>query len=142
MICKICGKEFEPPKKMGRRPSVCSFECHCALEKKQLDKKRERARQMSMAKTRNEIGQEYKCPSCGNVFIKNHANQKYCSEECFKKHKSEANRVYSVRYHERHANAPKTPKQIDKEITPFSEIIAKCKEQGLSYGQYVQQYNL
>jgi len=139
MICKICGKEFEPPKKRGVKPSVCSHECFLK-HKKQLDAAgRERAR---LRKNKNIIGSEYICPVCGNSFIKTTSTQKYCGTECRRKHDHEADKAYRKKYRESHANTPIKPKQINNGITPFSEIIAKCKAQGLSYGEYVQQHNL
>ena len=139
MVCKICGKEFEPPKKRGVKPSVCSNECFIK-HKKQLDAAgRERAR---LRKNKNIIGSECICPVCGKSFIKTTSTQKYCSKECRRKHDHEANKAYRKKYRERHANAPRSHDKIDNGITPFKDIIAQCKATGLSYGEYVQQHNL
>ena len=47
---------------------------------------------------------EGKCAYCGENFIKNHFNEKYCSEKCKKNSRREQNRRNFHKWYHRHKN--------------------------------------
>ena len=84
---------------------------------------------------------EYKmCRICGTPFKKNAHNQLYCSKDCkeiamIEKEMTRSNRTIAekdkkIKIH----NINKRTKAIKKE---WAEIILKCEEAGLSYGEAV-----
>ena len=55
------------------------------------------------------------CPVCGNEFISSRKHNKYCSTECFKKHRKEYYHNYFLKHKEEHKKQMQEYYQKNKE---------------------------
>jgi len=88
MICKICGKEFEPKQSNMAQQKYCSNECRVIVRKEHEKMQNEKNKAKIAARDRTK-----RCPICNQDFwaVK---NEKYCSEEC--RHKASRMRRYTT----------------------------------------------
>lgn len=98
------------------------------------------------------------CPICKNNFETDRNAKRYCSDECHKKSLQKPERTFvceccgkdfkSVRKRRfcepacRDYSAGRAPveKGKKKKTASLSEVLAKAKAEGLTYGQYVAKY--
>jgi predicted acetyltransferase len=89
---------------------------------------------------RTKIGAVYECEICGRHFVKEHENQKYCSEECrreaqcadYKKYADEKRlreKIQAMRKKIENNSFNKTLKELDR--------YNKKNNCSLSYGQFM-----
>lgn len=84
-------------------------------------------RKANQLKARKDVLQEYSCAWCGDTFL-SMRRKKYCSKEC---------RLY--------ANGRITRRKKEEPIIPalsLSQVALLSREAGLSYGKYVQKFQL
>lgn len=71
-ICPVCGKPI--PEHRNLQAKTCSDECGNKLRNyKAYQRKKKKRMEEPVRKT---------CQICGNLFIPNRSNQKYCGKEC------------------------------------------------------------
>lgn len=109
------------------------------------------------------VGTEIVCPVCGKKFIKESSAQKHCSDKCRKVYhrkkpmgeilkeykcawcgktfKYDRRKNYCSYDCRRKANG-KRKNNRKKANVSLEEIAKRCREENLSYGQYVAKYGL
>lgn len=83
--CSLCGKSFV---KKWNSQKYCSTDCACKAKKLQ-DKHNSRKRYIQEKQKHEKITAT--CEYCGEQFIKQHGNQKYCSKTCSENKNRELN---------------------------------------------------
>ena len=120
--CVECGRPFIA--NVANR-KVCSQACSDIRMKRHNDEKNARAR----AATIERIGVKI-CKTCGKEFTPNHPAKVCCSPECQKIRERQLvnNSIRSAKLREQ---------QIKCSEKQISDINAKAREMGMTYGQYV-----
>ena len=77
-----------------------------------------------------------KCKHCGKMFEAYVHNKKYCSEKCYYE-------AEKIRQKERYKKKSSMHKKKIKELhLGIREILKRASEEGLTYGEYVEKYNI
>ena len=159
--CVVCGKVFTTNR---TRQITCSDKC--SLIRRSEREAQYRLKTTPENKEPKKKNREETCGQCGKVFVTTNHNQKYCSVECRDKaykekpYKPLGTRVFECEFcgelfeadakrrfctPECRRKAEQGKKKIRKPKKPKLSLIdvAKlCREEGLSYGQYVAKYGL
>ena len=123
--CSECGRPFISNVASKK---TCSKACSEARRLKKVEEKNAKAR----AATLERIGVKI-CLTCGKEFTPNHPAKVCCSPEC---QKIRERQLVKASW-KKEAQREKEIKSSEKAI---SDINAKAKAMGLSYGQYVARY--
>ena len=104
--CKSCNHEFEYTSQILRPSKRCNIQCKECNKKikeseilqKKLNKEKDKYINQQQKKLANELERQQKlnnrvCNECGQVYNAKHTNQKYCSNECVRKHKNRTKEI-------------------------------------------------
>ena len=147
--CLQCGNEFKPTRYTQK---FCTVSCRTKYHIEQASKETA-MRPVTMAN----------CPNCGKPFVKTGNSQKYCSKECRldyeEREKADMREHQMCLYCGEYFSAPSIRKYCSKRCAQRAckgvtrirrkkdglslvEIAKRCRDENLSYGQYVAKYGL
>lgn len=116
-VCAECGKTFLAKNKKRIYCDTCAIERHRQQARERQNKERKLY--------------DFVCPICGRAFQSHHVAAKYCSIECA----TEARRRSNP-----YVQKPKVKEKPKRMGNDLAKIVAEADRLGMTYGQYVAQY--